>query len=238
MQVTLIDQDREYCEVLIRVLSRQHISVELIADSEVLVDSFDTIVRGDIIILGPSLPKASGVELLSKLYLISINLPIIYLAGDSWLAHERSIAGDAPASVDDAASGVEAVAENLKLVINAIKPQPERQSSKRLVLGRLSLELDHNRAFWDKMEINLTAVEYDIVRMLALNFGRHLSYDAIYRLQRIGRGADRTEPRYRRTIVRSAVKRIRNKFRARDQTFVAIENYAAFGYRWAGPTND
>ena len=32
--------------------------------------------------------------------------------------------------------------------------------------------------------------------------------------------------------VRSALKRVRNKFRALDPDFDAIESYVAFGYRW------
>jgi two-component system, OmpR family, response regulator ChvI len=35
-----------------------------------------------------------------------------------------------------------------------------------------------------------------------------------------------------RTNVRSALKRVRNKFRALDPDFNAIESYMAFGYRW------
>jgi two-component system, OmpR family, response regulator ChvI len=32
--------------------------------------------------------------------------------------------------------------------------------------------------------------------------------------------------------VRSALKRVRNKFRALDPDFDAIESYITFGYRW------
>jgi hypothetical protein len=35
-----------------------------------------------------------------------------------------------------------------------------------------------------------------------------------------------------RANVRSAIKRIRNKFRELDSTFSEIENYTAFGYCW------
>ena len=35
-----------------------------------------------------------------------------------------------------------------------------------------------------------------------------------------------------RTNVRSAIRRIRNKFRECDPVFVEIENYAGFGYCW------
>jgi two-component system response regulator ChvI len=35
--------------------------------------------------------------------------------------------------------------------------------------------------------------------------------------------------------VRSAIKRIRNKFRACDPTFAEIDNYQSFGYCWRKP---
>ena len=37
--------------------------------------------------------------------------------------------------------------------------------------------------------------------------------------------------------VRAAIKRIRNKFHECDPTFVEIENYAGFGYRWGTPAH-
>jgi two-component system response regulator ChvI len=36
--------------------------------------------------------------------------------------------------------------------------------------------------------------------------------------------------------VRGVIKRIRKKFLQFDETFVEIENFAGFGYRWANPT--
>jgi two-component system response regulator ChvI len=38
--------------------------------------------------------------------------------------------------------------------------------------------------------------------------------------------------------VRSAIKRIRNKFRERDPAFVEIENYTRVGYCWGRPADD
>ena len=39
-----------------------------------------------------------------------------------------------------------------------------------------------------------------------------------------------------RANVRSAIKRIRNKFRACDPAFDEIENYNGFGYGWRKPS--
>jgi two-component system, OmpR family, response regulator ChvI len=68
--------------------------------------------------------------------------------------------------------------------------------------------------------------------LLASNAGRYVTYRAIYdRLHyegfAAGRGADG-----HRTNVRSAIKRIRNRFHVLDPTFDETENYQGFGYLW------
>jgi len=74
--------------------------------------------------------------------------------------------------------------------------------------------------------------EYNIVEVLALNAGNYVSYRAIYDVLRSpgfisGHGVEGY-----RTNVRSALKRVRHKFRALDPDFSAIESYMSFGYRW------
>jgi two-component system response regulator ChvI len=62
-----------------------------------------------------------------------------------------------------------------------------------------------------------------------------MTYQAIYdRLRYKGFIAGSGGLGYR-TNVRSAIKRIRNKFRACDLGFDDIENYAGFGYCWREP---
>jgi two-component system response regulator ChvI len=59
-----------------------------------------------------------------------------------------------------------------------------------------------------------------------------MTYRVIYdRLHYEGFAAGRGADGYR-TNVRSALKRIRNRFRALDPTFDEIENYQCFGYLW------
>jgi hypothetical protein len=77
--------------------------------------------------------------------------------------------------------------------------------------------------------------EYRIVHLLATNAGRYITYRSIYdRLTYEGFIGGVGNTGYR-VNVRSAIKRIRNKFRACDPTFDEIENYTAFGYCWADP---
>jgi hypothetical protein len=82
------------------------------------------------------------------------------------------------------------------------------------------------------VDVGLTIGEYKIVHLLASNAGRYVTYRVIYdRLTYEGFIAGVGNTGYR-TNVRSAIRRIRNKFRACDPAFSEIENHTAFGYCW------
>jgi two-component system, OmpR family, response regulator ChvI len=88
------------------------------------------------------------------------------------------------------------------------------------------------------VDVGLTIGEYKIVHLLASNAGRYVTHRVIYdRLTYEGFIAGVGNTGYR-TNVRSAIKRIRNKFRACDPGFGEIENYTAFGYCWGSSAGD
>ena len=83
------------------------------------------------------------------------------------------------------------------------------------------------------MDVGLTVGEYKIAHLLASNAGRYASYRAIYDcLYYVGFRGGIGDHGYR-TNVRSALKKVRRKFRACDPAFAEIETYIGFGYRWA-----
>ena len=89
-----------------------------------------------------------------------------------------------------------------------------------------------SRAYWSDSDMSLTKGEYKIVHLLVSNVGRYVTYRAIYdRLHYEGFIAGSGDDGYRGNV-RSAIKRIRNKFRDLDPTFAEIENYSSFGYCW------
>lgn len=111
----------------------------------------------------------------------------------------------------------------ISAAIAAAKEQPT---------GRLTLKRDTSRASWDGADVRLTFGEFRIVDLLTTSGESFVSYRAVYDRLRYqgfvaGEGADGF-----RGNVRSAIKRIRIKFRAIDSDFDAIENYTGFGYRW------
>jgi two-component system, OmpR family, response regulator ChvI len=103
------------------------------------------------------------------------------------------------------------------------------------VCDRLRLEPETSRAFWNGVDVDLTLGEYKIVHLLASNAGSFATYRSLYdRLRYEGFVAGSGEDGFRANV-RTAIKRIRNKFRACDPTFDEIENYTGFGYCWKKP---
>jgi two-component system response regulator ChvI len=123
----------------------------------------------------------------------------------------------------------------LRSVVELAKPRTKTDLpvQERLACGKLLLE--NSRAYWNQVDVGLTLGEYNIVHLLASNAGSFVTYRTLYdRLRSEGFIAGAGEDGYRANV-RSAIKRIRNKFRACDPTFDRIENYTGFGYCWKKP---
>jgi two-component system response regulator ChvI len=95
-----------------------------------------------------------------------------------------------------------------------------------------NLRLRGARAFWNGVDVGLTIGEYKIIELLASRPGHFFTNRVIYdRLRHEGFVAG-DGPQGYWANVRSAIKRLRNKFRSFDPAFEEIQNYTGFGYRW------
>jgi two-component system response regulator ChvI len=105
-----------------------------------------------------------------------------------------------------------------------------------MICGKLLLRPDVSRAYWNDVDLGFTLGEYNIVHLLVSNVGKYITYRAVYdRLRHEGFIAGDGAEGYRANV-RSAIKRIRNKFSRVEPSFDEIENYAGFGYCWRKPT--
>ena len=230
IRLILVEEDDEHRNRLFEYLSREGFAVEAFATAgDSLLASIGP--NDDVVLLGSVLPTVSGVELLSRLYRIGINPFVVHLDGDPRLTCEWKSVGQHKGSAGSS-SDLEMLARSLRLVIDAIRPQAGPQDATSIVRGGLLLTPGSAQAFWKGVDVGLTLGEFRIVQLLALNFGRYLSYDAIFQHGHSQRMFAVVDPRSRRTTVRSAVKRIRTKLRRSDLSFNEIDSYAAFGYRW------
>ena len=230
-ELILVEEDDEHRNRLFEYLSREGFAVEAFATAgDSLLASIGP--NDDVVLLGSVLPTVSGVELLSRLYRIGINPFVVHLDGDPRLTCEWKSVGQHKGSAGSS-SDLEMLARSLRLVIDAIRPQAgPQETTTSIVRGGLLLTPGSAQAFWKGVDVGLTLGEFRIVQLLALNFGRYLSYDAIFQHGHSQRMFAVVDPRSRRTTVRSAVKRIRTKLRRSNSSFNEIDSYAAFGYRW------
>jgi len=234
IRVLLFDGNPIHRETLTDELSKQGFAVQSFGDGGALLGALRTAVDVDVIVV---LLKISGIDLLVKLHRQGVNVPVVLLTRRA-LPSDECLAFDKGAvDVICTSRGSEVLVRRLKSVVKASKRTDQLQSDRSMICGKLLLRPDVGRAYWQDADLDLTLGEYNIVHLLASNVGRYVTYRAIYdRLHYEGFVAGSGADGYR-TNVRSAIKRIRNKFRNFDPTFDKIENYTSFGYCW-GKTPD
>jgi two-component system response regulator ChvI len=230
IRVLLVDDDQVYRDILGAELSAYGFVVQGFGDGASLLDSLDSAIDADVIALDWNLLAPTGIDLLPQLRRRGVNLPVVILMRRALPAHESQALDSGAIDFIDKARGVDVLARRLKRAAGVGKPDPH--TDKHIVCGKLVLKPSVSRAYWDGVDVDLTVGEFNIVHLLVSNVGRYATYRAMYdRLRYQGFIAGEGNDGYRANV-RSAVKRIRNKFRALEPTFAEIENYTAFGYCW------
>ena len=250
-RVVLVEGDQYYREMLTGELLRQGFVVHAFTDGASLLGSLATAVDADLAVLDWDLPRMSGIKLMAELRRQDVNLPIVLLtgqviAGDEndrcLLASREALNADECMAFDQGA--VDFIAKSrdrrvlvrrLRRVVELVKPKTDVSVEERVACGKLRLNPETSRTYWNQVDVGLTFGEYKIVNLLASNAGRFVTYRAVYDcLHYEGFIAGTGEDGYRANV-RSAIKRIRNKFRSCDPAFDEIKNYTSFGYSWRKP---
>lgn len=235
IRVLLVEEDQHYRDTLENTLPEHGFAVTSFSDGEALLDSPGAVGNVDIIVLGWDLPKISGIDLLPQLRQHGITLPIVLLSLRASTAYETLAFDRGAIDFVDKVRGVDILARRLRRIVRPAKPAPVRDADtdEQLVYSKLVLRPTISRAFWEGKDVGLTLGEYNIVHYLASNIGRHLTYRAIYdHLHYKGFVAGHGANGYRANV-RSAIRRIRKKFRSCDPTFAEIKNFTALGYCWS-----
>jgi two-component system, OmpR family, response regulator ChvI len=236
LRVLHVEDDPNCREAIADQLSDHGFVVHSFADAVSLVDALSRATEADIILLDWDLPEVSGIELLVELRRYGVNLPVVFLTGYGFHAQENLAFESGAVDFIDKARGVEILARRLRRLVRAPKSAAGPPSASLVVCGKLVLNPNVSRAYWNISDVGLTIGEYNIVDLLASNAGRWVTYRAIYdRVHYEGFIGGSGEDGYR-INVRGAIKRIRKKFLECDETFAEIENFVGRGYRWANPT--
>jgi two-component system, OmpR family, response regulator ChvI len=251
-RVVLVEGDQYYREVLTFELLRQGFGVHAFADGASLLTSLATAIDADLAVLDWDLPKMPGIKLLAQLRQHGVNTPVVFLTGkvvagvdhdQCLLASREALNADECMAFDQGAVDFisksrerQVLVRRLRSVVELAKPKTDIAVEERLACRKLLLKSESSRAYWSQVDVDLTLGEYNIVHLLASNAGSFMTYRAVYhRLTYEGFIAAIGEDGYRANV-RSAIKRIRNKFRACDPAFEEIENYTGFGYCWRKPS--
>jgi two-component system response regulator ChvI len=232
IRLIFVDDDDLYREALVAELTEYGFAVTAFADGGSMLDHLAAGAGADIIVLDWNLPGLSGIDLLPKLRRKGVVVPVVFLTGRSAPTYENMAFDRGAIDFVDKTRGVPILAKRLKVIVESAKRPPAMAAEESLTWGRLTLKPHISRAYWSEVDVNLTLSEFNIVRLLASSAGEHVTYRAVYDcMHHEGFIAGSGEDGYR-TNVRSSIKRIRNKFRAIDPDFAAIENFPSFGYRW------
>ena len=209
-------------------LSKQGFAVRKIAS---LIGAPHAARDADVIVLHCDCATISGIELLAKLQRQGVKVPVVMLTGEAPPTDECLALDRGAVDVIRKSRGSDVLLRRLKSVVKASRRTDQPRSGLSMICGKLQLRPNASRACWMDADLDLSLGEYNIVYLLASNVGRYVTYRAIYdRLHYEGFIADGY-----RDNVRSAIRRIRKKFRSIDPTFDKIENYSSFGYCWKKP---
>ena len=230
-------EDDPVCrETIADQLSDHGFVVRSFADAMSLASGLAASSEADIILLDWDLPGVSGIELLVELRQCGVNLPVVFLTGYGFTAHENLAFETGAVDFIDKARGVEILATRLRRVLKGWKSTAAPPPASLMVCGKLVLNPNISRAYWNDTDVGLTLVEYNIVHLLASKAGRWVTYRAIYdRVHYEGFIGGSGEDGYR-TNVRGVIRRIRKKFLQCDESFAEIDNFVGLGYRWAKAT--
>ena len=231
--IALVDDDRNILTSLSVALQSEGFATRVYSDPEAalkaLVDN-----PPDLVVLDIKMPRMDGMELLRRLREKSA-VPVIFLTSkDDELDEALGLAMGADDYISKPFSQRLLIARIRALLrraeMRALPPgdEAEQQDAQELIVrGRLSMDPARHRVSWAGREVTLTVTEFMILEALAQRPGvvksRNQLMDVAY--QDDIYVDDRT--------IDSHIKRMRRKFRAVDDDFVAIETLYGIGYRFA-----
>lgn len=232
-RILLVDDDQDFVSILSENLTFEGFRTISHTNSEHARDWLLNDGACDIILLDWYMPRLSGLSFLREIRDRKIITPVMILTGVN--KDEIEDAALALGAVDfiDKTRRISVLLKRIIMVLeNAKTAHAAAPESDPVAIGDLTLLAQHCRAYWRGEEVNLTVTEFNVIRLMTSKPGKDFTYREIYDVVHregfcAGDGAEGI-----RVNVRSLIRRIRNKFRAMDDGFKAIENYPAFGYRW------
>jgi two-component system response regulator ChvI len=224
-----VDDDPDIRDLVKDVLEPEGHIVLSFADGPPALRAFET-GPFDLVIADIRMPQMDGIELLRRVRLKS-DVPVIFLTGRGEETDElvglMTGADDFIRKPFSPRVLVERVGAVLRRPRSAHPAGDKQRSDNVIECGHLRMDKDRYTCAWKGRPVELTATEFRLLESLAIRLGLAKSRDA---LLKIARGNDVTA-RDRRIDVH--MKRLRQKFRAVDETFDEIVSVYGEGYRFS-----
>ncbi len=237
VRIVLVDDDDSFRESLGLNLVDEGFDVQSFAGGQPALDYFRSGGGADVILLDWRMPGMNGLEVLRRLRRAGATMPVIFLTALSDDIYEEAALEGGAVDFIDKSRRLSILLKRLHLITEGMRPVAEPAGAGGpagdvVILDRLELRFDINRAAWNGRTLDLTLTEFKIVALLASRVSEDVGYREIYDLVHgkdfvAGYGAEGY-----RANVRTFIKRIRKKFRDIDPEFDQVQNYAGFGYRW------
>ena len=175
-----------------------------------------------LVLLDLVLPGTDGIQLMENVLELS-NLPVIFISG---YGRDETVARALESGAADYIVKPFSPTELAARVRAALRVRAEPET---FVLGDLAIDYERRRVRVAGRDVRLTAMEFDMLRLLSVNAGRPVTYESA--LRRVWAGRDSGDA----GAVRAFVKRIRRKLGddASDPAWILTER--GVGYRMSRP---
>ncbi len=180
--------------------------------------------RPQLVLLDLLLPGSDGIELLAQVPELS-DQPVIFISAygrDETVV--RALEAGAADYIVKPFSPMELVARIRAALRRHSEPQP-------FVVGGLAIDYERRRVTVDGDAVELTATEYEILRLLSLRQGRVVTYETL--LRRVW--AKRENPNA--NLVRIFIRNLRRKLGDTAANPAYVFNERGVGYRMPGPSD-
>ena len=220
-RILVLDDDPETLRYVRDVLTAEGYAALVTGDPAELSDLIRT-KRPHLVLLDLLLPGADGIELMERVPELA-DLPVIFISG---YGRDETIARALEAGAADYIVKPFSPTELTARIRAALRQQAEPAS---FALGELAIDYERRRASLAGKALELTATEYELLRVLSLNAGRVVTHETLLRMVWGSRRADGHH------AVRTYVKKLRHKLRddATRPTYILTEQRV--GYRMPDP---
>ena len=219
--VLVVDDDPQILRMVRRALAGAGYGVIETGEPEQVAE----LIRAEkprLVLLDLVFPGADGIELMEQVPELS-DLPVIFISG---YGRDETIARAFESGAEDYLVKPFSATELLARVGAALR---RRSGAEPFVHGELTIDYERRRVSVGRRTVSLTATEYDLLRILALDAGRVVTSASLLRQLWGTRDSSDTEP------VRAFVKKLRGKLGDSAANPIWIFNVRGVGYRMSRP---